>query len=161
MQKKDVNISFEHYENIKELNSEDSNLLNEAIAATKSAYAPYSGFKVGAAVLLANGTIVKGSNQENAAYPSGLCAERVALFATGAQHPGIKIKSIAVAAIKNFETAPRPASPCGACRQVMAEYEQLHKQNIRFIMIDAHKKIIVGENVKSLLPFLFDADTLK
>ncbi len=161
MQKKELNISFEQYENSAALNAEDHNLLNEAIAATNSAYAPYSDFKVGAAVLLANGIIVKGSNQENAAYPSGLCAERVALFSAGAQHPGIKIKSIAVAAFKNPDPEPRPASPCGACRQVMAEYEQLYKQNIRFIMIDAHKKIIIAENVKSLLPFLFVADSLK
>lgn len=161
MQKKELNISFEQYENIQELNEDDRNLLNEAIAATKSAYAPYSDFKVGAAVLLENGTIIKGSNQENAAYPSGLCAERVALFSAGAQHPGIKIKAIAVTAFKAKDPEPRPASPCGACRQVMAEYEQLYKQNIRFIMIAADKKIIVAENVKSLLPFLFSGDNLK
>ena len=161
MEKKDLHISFEQYENIEDLTAEDRNLLKAAITATESAYAPYSDFKVGAAVLLANGIIVNGSNQENAAYPSGLCAERVALFSAGAQYPGIKIKSIAVAAFKNPETEPRPASPCGACRQVMAEYEQLHKQNIRFIMVDTNKKIIVAENVKSLLPFLFSADSLK
>ena len=161
MQKKDLNISFEQYENIKELKDEDRNLLNEAMDATKSAYAPYSNFKVGAAALLENGVIVKGSNQENAAYPSGLCAERVALFSAGAQFPGIKIRSLAVAAFKNPETDPRPASPCGACRQVMAEYEQLHKQNIRFIMFSTGKKIIVSENVKSFLPFLFSSDNLK
>jgi len=161
MQKKDFNISFEQYESIPELKEGDRHLLTEAIAATKSAYAPYSDFKVGAAVLLDNGTIVKGSNQENAAYPSGLCAERVALFSAGAQFPGIKIKAIAVIAFKGTETEPRPASPCGACRQVMTEYEQLHKQNIRFIMIDSGGKILIAENVKTLLPFTFSADNMK
>ena len=161
MQKKDLNISFEQYENIKQLKEEDRNLLNEAMDASKSAYAPYSNFKVGAAVFLENGTIIKGSNQENAAYPSGLCAERVALFSAGAQFPGVKIKAIAVTAFKGKEPEPCPASPCGACRQVMAEYEQLYKQNIRFIMIAADKKIIVAENVKSLLPFLFSGENLK
>lgn len=161
MQKKDFNISFEHYESIDGLKEDDHHLLNEAINATKSAYAPYSDFKVGAAVLLENGVIIKGSNQENAAYPSGLCAERVALFAAGAQYPGIKIKAIAVTAFKGNEKEPRPASPCGACRQVMTEYEQLYRQNIRFIMIDSDNKIIISENVKSLLPFLFSNENLK
>src|SRR6185295_5114889 len=106
MQKKDFNISFEQYESIPELKEGDRHLLTEAIAATKSAYAPYSDFKVGAAVLLDNGTIVKGSNQENAAYPSGLCAERVALFSAGAQYPGIKIKGLAVTAFKGSKAEP-------------------------------------------------------
>jgi len=161
MQKKKLTVPFEQFDDINELSPEERNLLFDAMNAAKSAYAPYSDFKVGAAVLLENSTVVKGNNQENAAYPSGLCAERVALFSAGAQHPGIKIKAIAVAAFKGNETETRPASPCGACRQVMAEYEHLYKQDIRFIMIDSGNRIIVAENVKSLLPFLFSPDSLK
>ena len=161
MQKKKLTVAFEQFDDINELSSEERNLLFDAMNAAKSAYAPYSDFKVGAAVLLANGTVVKGNNQENAAYPSGLCAERVAIFSASAQHPGTKIKAMAVAAFKGSETEVCAASPCGACRQVMAEYEHLYNQNIRFIMIDSVNSIIVAENVKSLLPFLFSSDSLK
>ncbi len=161
MRKKELAISFEEYENINDLPGADHQLLNEAMDAAKSAYAPYSNFHVGAAVLLENGHVIKGSNQENSAYPSGLCAERVALFTAGAQFPGVKIKSIAVAAFKNTEREPRAAGPCGACRQVMVEYEQVHKQNIRFIMFYTEKKIVVAESVQSLLPFTFSADSLR
>jgi len=161
MNKKVLNISFEQYNSADELKAEDKNLLQEAIDATKSAYAPYSNFKVGAAVLLDNGIIVKGSNQENAAYPSGLCAERVALFSAASQFPGVKIKAIAVTAFLKNELTPHPVSPCGDCRQVMAEYEHRYGAGIRFIMMDTDKKILVAENVKSLLPFLFSGESLK
>jgi cytidine deaminase len=161
MQKKKLTVSFEQYDDINKLSPDERNLLFDAMNAAKSAYAPYSDFKVGAAALLENNIVVKGNNQENAAYPSGLCAERVALFAASAQHPGIKIKAIAVAAFKGNETETRPASPCGACRQVMTEYEHLYKQDIRLIMMDSGNKIIVAQNVTSLLPFLFSPDSLK
>jgi cytidine deaminase len=161
MIKKNLSISFEQYENIDELKPQDKKLLQDAIDATKSAYAPYSNFKVGAAVLLENGITLKGSNQENAAYPSGMCAERNALFSAGSQFPGIKINAIAVTAFANDKTSLHPVSPCGDCRQVMAEYEQRYKQNIRFIMIDTDNKILIAENVKSLLPFLFSSESMK
>lgn len=161
MQQRKLNILFEEYNSLQELSENDRHLLQEAMEATKTAYAPYSNFKVGAAVLLDNGIIVKGSNQENAAYPSGLCAERVALFSAGSQHPGVKIKAIAVTAFLNNELTPHPVSPCGDCRQVMAECEHRYRTDIRFIMIDTNKKILIAENVKSLLPFMFSSDSLK
>ncbi len=151
---------YELYNSIDELNKEDKHLLEQAMDAAGSAYAPYSHFKVGAAVLLQNGTIVKGSNQENAAYPSGLCAERVALFSCGAQFPGITIKSIAVTAFIETSKLPHPVSPCGDCRQVMAEYEHRYHKNIRMIMITDGGKIIVLESVKLLLPFMFNSESL-
>lgn len=161
MENRILNISFEQYNSIDDLNADDKKLLQQAIKATETAYAPYSNFKVGAAVLLESGIIVKGSNQENAAYPSGLCAERVALFSAASQHPGIKIKAIAVAAFVKGELTPHPVSPCGDCRQVMAEYEHRYSANIRFIMINTDHKILISQNVKSLLPFLFSSDSLK
>lgn len=160
MPKKNITIRFEQFKNIDELNIEDKKLLQDAIDASNSAYAPYSNFKVGAAVLLENGVTIKGSNQENAAYPSGLCAERVAFFYTGSQYPGVKIKSVAVTAFSKNSSLPHPVSPCGACRQVMAEYEQLYKNNIRFIMFDSENKIIIADSIKSLLPFTFNSESL-
>jgi cytidine deaminase len=152
---------YELYNSIEELKSEDKNLLKEAMNAAGSAYAPYSHFNVGAAVLLENGVIVKGSNQENAAYPSGLCAERVALFSSGAQYPDITIKSIAVTAFIESSKNAHPVSPCGDCRQVMAEYEHRYHKNIRLIMVTDGGKIIVLDSVKLLLPFMFNSDSLK
>lgn len=155
------NIVYELYNSLDELNTEDQNLMRQAIAAVASAYAPYSNFNVGAAVLLENGIIVKGSNQENAAYPSGLCAERVALFFAGAQYPDVKIKSIAVTAFVDSNKLAIPVSPCGDCRQVMSEFEHRYQKSIRLIMITDKSKIIVLDSVKLLLPFMFNSDSLK
>lgn len=152
---------YELYNSIDELNNEDKNLLEKAIESASTAYAPYSHFNVGAAVLLENGLIVKGSNQENAAYPSGLCAERVALFTCGAQYPKVTIKTIAVTAFMESSKTPHPVSPCGDCRQVMAECEFRYHKNIRLIMIAEGGKIIVLNSVKLLLPFMFNSDSLK
>lgn len=160
MQQKNFQISFEEYNNIDQLNAQDKELLQKAIQVSKSAYAKYSDFHVGAAILLDNGVTITGNNQENAAYPSGLCAERVAIFYAGAQHPHVKIKSIAVAAFAGNNTTPQAASPCGACRQVMSEYENIHKNNIRFIMFYEENKIIIAHSIKSLLPFTFSSDNL-
>lgn len=154
-------IAFELYESLAELNAEDRHLMQQAIAAVGTAYAPYSNFNVGAAVLLDNGITINGSNQENAAYPSGLCAERVALFYAGAQYPDVKIKTIAVTAFVATSKLPIPVSPCGDCRQVMSEYEHRYQKNIRLIMIGDGGKIIVLESVKLLLPFMFNGDSLK
>src|SRR5712675_2767464 len=126
MKKLLINSEFVEYNSAGELPAQEKKLLAQAEQAAKDAYAPYSKFKVGAAVMLDNGKIITGSNQENASYPLGLCAERVALFAASAQHPGIKITGIAVAS-----SSENPASACGACRQVMAEYESLHKNEMR------------------------------
>lgn len=160
MKRVEANTSYELYDSIDELPSEYKNLMLQAQNATKTAYAPYSNYYVGAAVLLDGGVIVNGSNQENAAYPSGLCAERVAVFAAGAHNPDVKIKAIAIAAYAGKKTEPQAVSPCGDCRQVMAEYEHRYKSGIRLIMQSDNGKIIVLDNVKSLLPFMFNADNL-
>ena len=152
---------FEEYESFDELSKEDQQLINEARKAADNAYAPYSQFHVGAAALLENGIVVRGNNQENAAYPSGLCAERVALFAAGANYPGIKVKSVAIHAYsEKFKEHPQAVGPCGACRQVMAEYEHLYQQDIRVIMQAGKGKYIVIKSVSDLLPFMFNADNL-
>lgn len=123
-----------------------------------SAHAPYSQFRVGAAVQLEDGTIVIGSNQENMAYPSGLCAERVALFGAAAAHPGKRVVSIAVVADPKGQDAT--VSPCGSCRQVMMEYQRLQKQPLRVITGALHGKVYVLDDVRSLLPLAFFDATL-
>lgn len=162
MQKLTLDSHFEKYERFEELPESDQQLMIEARKAADDAYAPYSHFHVGAAVLLDSGVIVRGNNQENAAYPSGLCAERVALFATGAQHPNVKIAAIAITAYPEGKKIPAiPISPCGDCRQVMAEYELRYNQKIRLIMEGGNGTFIVSDSVAQLLPFLFSGDVLK
>ena len=160
MQKIQLTSSHEEYNSLDELPAKYKSLMLEAHDAAKTAYAPYSDFHVGAAVLLSNGKIVKGSNQENAAYPSGLCAERVAVFASSVQYPNVKIEAIAVTAMPGNKEEPVMASSCGACRQVMVEYEHLYHQDIRFIMYGSMNKIIVLDSIKVLLPFSFNSDQL-
>ena len=149
------------YENQEELNIEDNRLINEAKSSMNDDYAPYSHFHVGAAVLLENGIILRGNNQENASYPIGLCAERVAIFAAGANYPGIAIKTIAVSASSEYFHVDKPIAPCGACRQAIAEYEHRYKNKIRMIMTGETGKVITAENIGSLLPFQFNGDDLK
>lgn len=149
------------YESQENLNEEDSRLLAEAKLSMKDAYAPYSHFHVGAAVLLENGIILKGNNQENASYPIGLCAERVAIFAAGANFPGIKIKAIAISASSGQFIVDKPITPCGACRQAIAEFEHRYKKNIKIIMSGESGKVITSDNISSLLPFQFNGDDLK
>ena len=161
MKKHELKTVFIEYDNVEELPSKDKKLVKMAKEAAKTAYAPYSNFHVGAAVLLENGVCIKGNNQENVAYPSGLCAERVAVFAASSQHPGIAIKAIAIAAkSKNF-TVSSPVTPCGSCRQVLAEYEHLQKKPIRIILSGEKGKALVIDKVEDLLPLSFKADKLK
>src|SRR5215213_10320201 len=150
MKKLLINSEFVEYDSVQELPEQEQELLTKAEEAARSAYAPYSKFKVGAAVLLDDGKIISGSNQENASYPLGLCAERVALFAAAAQHPGAGITHIAVTS-----SSENPVSPCGACRQVMAEYESLHKSEMRILLKGASQRIIATSGVKNLLPLMF------
>lgn len=131
----------------------------EARKITTQAYAPYSGFHVGAAVLLGNGTIVKGNNQENAAYPSGLCAERVALFYANANYPDTKVVAIAISAAKNGVLVNETVKPCGSCRQVLAETELRFGTPIR-IVLDGQEAIVVLKGVESLLPLSFSKKAL-
>jgi len=158
---KKLEIEVVHYQSIEELPKLYINLLLEARNAASHSYSPYSHFEVGAAVLLQNDVIVPGSNQENASYPTGLCAERVALFAAATQHPGIKVKAIAVTARKAGNEHFEAVTPCGSCRQVMSEYEDLHQEDITIIMEAGNGEVNVVQNAASLLPFRFSHSNLK
>jgi cytidine deaminase len=149
------------YQGIHELPATDQTLMNAAIDARSRAYAPYSHFHVGAAVLLSDGTIVLGNNQENVAYPSGLCAERTALFAAGANFPGKAIVRIAISASSDDFEVDSPVYPCGACRQVMSEYEQLSKQPMDILMMGKSGKVHAVSGLINILPVAFNADNLK
>ncbi len=135
------------------------NLIEKAKSATKNSYAPYSNFHVGAAVLLTNGEIVMGNNQENAAYPSGLCAERVALFAANAKYPNIAVESIAIAGFHNGEFTKMPCCPCGGCRQTMLEVENRFNKPLKIIMY-GESKIYEVDSAKALLPLSFGKEAL-
>jgi cytidine deaminase len=161
MKKTHVQSEFTEYDSVDELSSADKNLANEARKSASDAYAPYSNFHVGAAVLLENGVIVKGNNQENASYPIGLCAERVAVFAAGANYPGIKIKSIAITASSNDFMIDKPVAPCGACRQAIAEYEHRYGNEIHLILFGENGPVLVADGIKNFLPHMFDGDDLK
>lgn len=151
-----LEINYLSFDSATEMEPLDRELVEAAIQAQDGSYAPYSKFNVGAAVRLEDGTIVKGSNQENAASPSGLCAERTAMFSAGASHPGLAMVSIAIAGGFNHGIDDTPCSPCGACRQVMAEYQTLGKQPMTVIMAGA-KKILKFSKVDDVLPFIFDS----
>ena len=160
MQEKKIQLSF-ITAHLSELSEHEQQLVANAKLALKTAYAPYSGFLVGASVLLENGEIINGSNQENVAYPSGLCAERVALFYAGAKYPDVKVKTIAVSVLsKNFEVKD-VVSPCGACRQVMAEYEEKQEEAIKVILHSPTDEVLIANTVEDLLPFMFKSPLLK
>ena len=156
MEEKDINISYKEYNSASDLPHNYRILLEKAIEATKSSYAPYSGFNVGAAVLMGNGEIVTGSNQENAAYPSGICAERTALFYASASRPDKAMAALAIAASQDGVLLETPATPCGACRQVMAQYQLKSGIPMRVLLVGAHKIWEFGK-VDDLLPFIFDS----
>lgn len=150
---------YEEFDSSSELNIQEKELIEKAEEIAKDAYAGYSKFSVGAAVLLENGVIVTGSNQENAAYPSGLCAERVALFYASSQYPNIAVKAIAVTALRNKEPLNEPVPPCGSCRQVFVEWEKRFNQPF-VVLMAGKKKIIRIEKASWLLPFNFQSDFL-
>lgn len=158
---KKVVLHYEEYLSLDELPVSDKELIELARSAVSSAYAPYSQFKVGAAVRLTNGTVITGSNQENAAYPSGLCAERVAMFHAQSQFPEVAIETIAITASSEDFKMTDPVSPCGSCRQVMAEYENRHEQKVRVIMASNDSKIWAVNGVENLLPLMFMLEQLK
>ena len=143
-----------HYD---ELEALDKEVVDAAREATSNSYAVYSGFNVGAAVRLASGVIVKGSNQENAAYPSGLCAERTTIFWANSQYPSDAVLVLAIAARTNKGELPVPIPPCGACRQVILETEKRFGNSIRIILYGARECYVVEDGVKALLPLSFDA----
>jgi cytidine deaminase len=127
-----------------------------AVKARHRAYAPYSNFTVGCALLLENGEIVTGNNQENAAYPSGLCAERVAIFAAGAQYPGVAVLKLAITASPKDDSFHKPVPPCGACRQSIAEYENNQDKDIELYFMGAAGKVMKSHSLRDLLPLVFD-----
>ncbi|MBO5419963.1 MAG: cytidine deaminase [Bacteroidales bacterium] len=156
MTSKEIKIAYLEYESLDQLSETDRKVAEAAIEATGSAYAPYSEFSVGAAVMLDDGLIVKGSNQENAAYPSGLCAERTAMFYASAEYPGKAMKTIAVAAAKDGKLCSSPATPCGSCRQVMAQYQGKSGSDLAIILVGSDK-IWKFSKVDYLLPLIFDS----
>ena len=143
---------------IEELTDEEKNWMNAAVEAAKKAYAPYSNFQVGAVVILSDGTLVTGNNQENAAYPSGLCAERVALFSAGALYPKVPIRAVAIVAMKDGIIQDE-ISPCGACRQVLLESEARHNYPIQ-ILLCGKEEIRIIHSAVTLLPFSFGIGNL-
>lgn len=155
MKKQELKISFTSFQNTDELNKKDQKLVEKAIKATKTAYAPYSEFYVGAALQLANGKIIIGSNQENSAYPSGLCAERVALFQAGTLFPDIAIETLVITARTKGKKLKTIANPCGACRQVMSESTMRQNNPFRIILIGENGQGYIFDSVDALLPFSF------
>ena len=151
-----LDINYTEYSSIDEMEPQDIELVNAAIEARRGSYAPYSTFNVGAALRLEDGTIVKGANQENAAYPSGLCAERTAMFAASANNQGKAMLSLAIVGGFNGTLSETPCSPCGACRQVMAEYQTLSGHAMSVIMYGT-KKTWKFDKVDDILPFIFDS----
>lgn len=156
MKKLDIHSRFEEYQGIEELSENDRELFKSAVAARDKAYAPYSNFNVGAAVLLENDLIVSGNNQENAAYPAGMCAERVAVWSALSQYPGTKIKKLFISARSENKEVDRPVSPCGSCRQTLAEYEMKQKDPIEVFFTGETGVILKAASVRDLLPFMFD-----
>ena len=160
MQKEDHRFTFEVYESIDELPESDANLLREARKVTKHAYAPYSHFRVGAIATLANGEVVAGTNQENASFPIGLCAERVLLASAASLHPEVPINAIAISYNNENGESNHPISPCGICRQSLLEYETKLKHPIRIILGGLEGKVYIIERAGLLLPLGFSADEL-
>lgn len=156
MKKITITTDFGVFDTIQELPSDIQNLMQEAVAIRQKAYAPYSNFKVGAALLLDNGKLILGSNQENAAFPSGLCAERVAIFQAGAIYPEAKILKMAISAASENSTTSAPIPPCGSCRQSIAEYEIKQNSPIEIYFMGEIGAIYKSDSLKNLLPLLFN-----
>jgi cytidine deaminase len=160
MQRQKFEFSFEVFENIDELNQQDQQLLIEARRATQNAYAPYSNFHVGAAAQLSNGQIITGSNQENASFPVGICAERVLLSAASSLHPNVAIEAMAVSYQSETIKSDHPISPCGMCRQSLQECESRMKRPMRLILGGEEGPVYVIHSVSQLLPLAFTSEEL-
>lgn len=160
MKKIKLSTSFIVFDDATELSENDKALFLEAKQACKNSYAPYSKFHVGAALLLENGEIIHGNNQENAAYPSGMCAERVAIWKASSLFPNVKIKKIFITATSETHVVKEPISPCGACRQTIAEYEVNQEEPIEVFFGGEEGKIIKAHSLSDLLPLGFDKSLL-
>jgi cytidine deaminase len=152
-------INYEEFSSPAQMSREDQEMVAAAVDAQKGSYSPYSHFQVGAALKLQDGTLIKGANQENAAYPSGLCAERVVMFYAGANYSDVPFDTLAIAGADHGVLCESPASPCGACRQVMAEYQKKHGKPFNIILVGS-KKIRKFHCVDDVLPFIFDSLTI-
>ena len=159
MEKKQMEIEYE-VRNFAELSEKDQELIHAAQSIAKKSYAPYSEFHVGCALRLADGTLLQGSNQENASYPCGSCAERTTLFYTQANYPNGVIQDIAIAAEKNGTFTATPLPPCGLCRQELLEAQNRQQKSIRLLMY-GEKFVLIIEGMANLLPFQFDAEMMK
>lgn len=144
------------YESIDALEKEDAFLMEKAIVARGKSYAPYSNFNVGAALLLDNGEIVLGNNQENAAYPSGMCAERVAIWKAASDYPNMKVVKLAITASSLATPVTKPVGPCGACRQSLLEYEIKQETPFKMLLMGEVGEVVITDSLVSLLPFSFD-----
>ncbi len=160
MKEININTTISVFNGINDLPSEIQLLMDQAIETRKNAYAPYSRFRVGAAILLDNGKVVLGSNQENAAYPSGLCAERVAIFQAGAIYPDAKIVKLAITAASDINPTLSPIPPCGACRQSIAEYEFKQDTPIEIYFMGESGQVYKSNSINNLLPLSFDKTSL-
>lgn len=148
------------FESFDELSQSEKEYMNQAIEIRKKAYAPYSKFQVGAAIVLDNGMVLQGSNQENAAYPSGLCAERVVIFYAGANYPNNKIVKLFITATPSDRDSENPIPPCGSCRQSIAEYEIKQDLPIEIYFMGSKGEVYKSDSLKNLLPFMFDKSNL-
>lgn len=156
MKKSEIKISVTTFKDFSELSIEDKMLMNKAIEIREKAYAPYSKFNVGAALLLENNQIVLGNNQENAAYPSGICAERVAIWKAASDYPTIKVRKLVITASSLKTKVDKPVAPCGACRQTLSEYEINQKAPIEVLFMGEIGEVVKTDTLLSLLPFSFD-----
>jgi cytidine deaminase len=161
MKKQRTTFSFDVYDSIDALPQNDAFLLKMAKDATATAYAPYSHFHVGAAAELGNGNFIKGTNQENASYPVGICAERVLLSAVAAQYPGTTVKTMAISYDNRNGESITPIAPCGMCRQALLEFEDRQQHPIRLVLGGMQGKVYVIEQANMLLPLSFKSENLK
>jgi len=160
MKKVEIKTQITVFESIDELPTSAKSLMEKAIDAKQTAYAPYSKFRVGAALLLENGKIITGNNQENAAYPSGICAERVAIWKASSDFPDQKILELAISASSSSQITKEPVAPCGACRQSLSEYEIKQEDKIEVYFMGEIGKVIKTDSVLDLLPIAFDKSFL-
>lgn len=156
MEKFTITSDLSVYESVDELPNDVQSLMKEAFAARDKSYSPYSKFRVGAAILLDNDEVISGSNQENASYPAGLCAERTAIFYTGAKYPEAKILRMALSAKSLNHLVETPTPPCGSCRQAIAEYEMKQKTPIEIYFMGETGKVVKANSISDLLPLIFD-----
>ncbi|MFD2518182.1 cytidine deaminase [Salinimicrobium flavum] len=156
MKKITISADLDIFDGVEELPNEVQVLMEKAVEARERSYSPYSKFRVGAAIELGNGEVVTGSNQENASYPAGLCAERTAIFYAGAKYPGVKMQKLVLTARSLNHTVDTPTPPCGSCRQAIAEYEVKQDGPIEIFFMGETGKVVKARSISDLLPLIFD-----